>query len=421
MRVRLLLVFLGILSFVFLSPAPSSHAAQRCFTETNQCMDGRIAEFWEQNGGLAVFGFPIGPLEQTTVDGKTFTVQRFERNRLELHPENARPYDVLLGRLGADRLGQQGRDWFGFAKSGDTGGCRVFAETGHAVCGAILKAWRANGLQIDGKKSVSAAESLALFGMPLSGLLTETLSDGKQYQVQWFERARFELHPENDAPYDVLLGLLGSEVGVPPGTRLLVVVQPTPVRIGTGAKYTPFPSIALTFPTLLSEGYVSVNTLEAWEITQPYAQGLNNGTAEIVDPATKRTGLVQLYRRSETFRSPASNMWSISYGVFQFTSARYAELFFADTDITFPGSDQPYTLALDYDCKEKSLIGFDSNRLYQYNSLYWCGNSVMYMRILGEVSVASMSPPNKWEGFDMIAYIDPKFWMYEHFVWALRN
>lgn len=35
------------------------------------------------------------------------------------------------------------------------------------------------------------------------------------YQVQWFERARFELHPENPAPYQVLLGLLGNEVGVP--------------------------------------------------------------------------------------------------------------------------------------------------------------------------------------------------------------
>jgi hypothetical protein len=28
-----------------------------------------------------------------------------------------------------------------------------------------------------------------LFGLPLSDLMTETLSDGKQYQVQWFERA----------------------------------------------------------------------------------------------------------------------------------------------------------------------------------------------------------------------------------------
>lgn len=212
MNTRLFVICVLLVSIFGFAPALPARAAQRCFVETNQCMDGRIAEFWDQNGGLAVFGFPIGPLEQTTVDGKTFTVQRFERNRLELHPENKRPYDVLLGRLGADRLGQQGRDWFGFAKSGDTGGCRVFAETGHAVCGPILNAWRSNGLQIDGKKTVSEGESVALFGMPLSGLMTETLSDGKQYQVQWFERARFELHPENAAPYDVLLGLLGNEV-----------------------------------------------------------------------------------------------------------------------------------------------------------------------------------------------------------------
>jgi hypothetical protein len=36
------------------------------------------------------------------------------------------------------------------------------------------------------------------------------LGDGT-YTVQYFERARFERHPENQAPYDVLLGLLGIE------------------------------------------------------------------------------------------------------------------------------------------------------------------------------------------------------------------
>ena len=208
----LLIVCAIIVSTLAPHASRAVQAAQRCFPETGFCIDGRFREFWEQNGGLPVFGFPIGAEEQITVDGKTVTAQRFERNRLEYHPNNARPYDVLLGRLGADRITQQGRDWFTFPKSGDTGGCRVFAETGHAVCGDILKAWRANGLQIDGKKAVSDAESLALFGMPLSGLMTETLSDGKQYQVQWFERARFELHPENPAPYNVLLGLLGNEV-----------------------------------------------------------------------------------------------------------------------------------------------------------------------------------------------------------------
>jgi Domain of unknown function (DUF4352) len=204
-------IFFIVVILLVALPLNNARADQRCFAETGYCIDGRIREFWEQNGGLAVFGYPISNLEQTLIDGNPITLQRFERNRIELHPNNQRPYDVQLGRLGADRLGQQGRDWFAFAKSGDTGGCRVFGETGHAVCGDILNTWRSNGIQLDDNRAVSEAESLALFGLPISGVQTETLSDGKQYQVQWFERARFELHPENPAPYNVLLGLLGNE------------------------------------------------------------------------------------------------------------------------------------------------------------------------------------------------------------------
>jgi hypothetical protein len=209
MRKPLIIIFVVMLLFSTMYQA--ARADQRCFAETGYCIDGRIREFWEQNGGLAVFGYPISNLEQTLVDGNPVTLQRFERNRIELHPNNQRPYDVQLGRLGADRLSQQGRDWFTFVKSGDTGGCRVFGETGHAVCGDILNTWRSNGIQLDNNRAVSEAESLALFGLPISGVQTEALSDGRQYQVQWFERARFELHPENPAPYNVLLGLLGNE------------------------------------------------------------------------------------------------------------------------------------------------------------------------------------------------------------------
>jgi hypothetical protein len=164
-----------------------------------------------------------------TVDGAKVIAQRFERNRLELHPTNNRPYDVLLGRLGADRLGQQGRDWNTFSKSGDTPRCIFFAQTQQQVCGTILAYWKSHGLNIDGKTQVTEAESLALFGLPLSPLQTETMADGKQYQVQWFERARFELHPENAAPYDVLLGLLGNEVGAPATTVTPAAQSPTSV------------------------------------------------------------------------------------------------------------------------------------------------------------------------------------------------
>ncbi len=216
----------ALLTALLLSPAlPAAAQDQRCFPETGQCISGRIREYWEQNGGLPVFGFPITPQQQELIEGVPLQVQWFERNRLEIHPENARPYDVLLGRLGADRLAQQGRDWNQFPKSGEQAGCRFFAETGQSVCGDILNAWRASGLELDGRRGKTEAENLALFGLPLSGLMTETLADGREYQVQWFERARFELHPENQPPYNVLLGLLGNEIranGAPP------LVQPAP-------------------------------------------------------------------------------------------------------------------------------------------------------------------------------------------------
>lgn len=159
-----------------------------------------------------MFGFPTGPEQDIAIEGRMVRAQQFERNRLELNPGNRPPYDVLLGRLGAERLSQMGRDWRSFPRSQPQPGRRFFPETGHNVCEDILAAWRANGLELDGRHGTTEAESLALFGLPLSNLVSETLSDGKTYQVQWFERARFEVHPELAPPYRVLLGLLGNEI-----------------------------------------------------------------------------------------------------------------------------------------------------------------------------------------------------------------
>lgn len=216
-----------LLLVAYSAVAPATAQDQRCFPETNQCISGRIREFWEQNGGLSVFGFPITDQHEEILENKPFQLQWFERNRLELHPENQRPYDVLLGRLGADRLAQQSRDPFTFPKSEAQPGCRFFAETGHNACGDILAAWRASGLEIDGVAGKSEGENLALFGLPLSDMQTEQL-EGIDYQVQWFERARFELHPENQPPYNVLLGLLGNEIRANAApSQNVAPVQPT--------------------------------------------------------------------------------------------------------------------------------------------------------------------------------------------------
>ncbi len=237
-----------------LVPSAQAQSEQRCFPETGFCISGRIREFWEQNGGLPVFGFPKGPQQETLVEGKPVQAQQFERNRLELHPENARPYDVLLGRLGADRLAQLGRDPFTFPNSTQQPNCRYFAETEQNVCGDILAAWRANGLEFDGRSGKSETENLALFGLPLSDLQTEEI-DGKVLQVQWFERARFELHPENQPPYNVLLGLLGNEVAgnpTPQPAPQPPAPKPLPAPTFNNCQADPNPSAAPNYPVQIT-------------------------------------------------------------------------------------------------------------------------------------------------------------------------
>ncbi len=192
---------------------------EQCFQETGLCVSGRILQYWQQNGGLPVFGLPITTQREETIGDWTGQVQWFERNRLELHPENAPPYDVLLGRLGGTFVEREGASP---PREEPRAGCTYFNETGFNVCGDFLAYWSSNGLNLDGQPGFTAQESLALFGFPLTGEFKTTLEDGNTYTVQWFERARFERHPENAPPYTVLLSRLGVvEVGAPqtqPGT-----------------------------------------------------------------------------------------------------------------------------------------------------------------------------------------------------------
>jgi hypothetical protein len=102
-----------------------------------------------------------------------------------------------------------------------------FSETGQCIEGRFLEYWRSQGLDL-GEQGVSQRESLALFGYPLTPVFTQTLEDGQRYTVQYFERARFERHPENQAPYDVLLGQFGRRiVGTVPGAPTAPVAPST--------------------------------------------------------------------------------------------------------------------------------------------------------------------------------------------------
>ena len=205
LAVVLMLVLCGV------SPARAA-PAERCFSETGACVGGRFLDYWNGNGGLPVFGLPQAGQQVARSPEGAFPTQWFERERFEVHTENHAPYDLLLGRLGDELLRQQGRDWNTFPKGQPQPGCQYFGETQHSICEPFLSYWRGHGLEFDGQRGTSAAESLALFGLPLSEPANERNSSGDLVLTQWFERARFELHPQNPAPYNVLLGRLGAEL-----------------------------------------------------------------------------------------------------------------------------------------------------------------------------------------------------------------
>lgn len=184
------------------------------YPETGHYLGWQFRMYWEGNGGLPVFGYPLTEeYEERSLDtGQFYPVQFFERQRFERHPENAgTPYEVLLGRLGyEDALarGLLGSEPFQpILRDIVRGDCVWFGETRQMACTDFISYWRTHGLDL-GDDGTSYRESLALFGYPISrpyidpatGLLT-----------QYFERAVFELHPNNSDPYRVLLRRLGAE------------------------------------------------------------------------------------------------------------------------------------------------------------------------------------------------------------------
>lgn len=168
------------------------------FTETRHTLRGPFLRYWERFGGLAQFGFPLTEEfpELSDVDGQEYQVQYFERARFEHHPEHkGTDYEVLLGLVG---LLYHKLDPPAVPLTGATQ--RYFTETKHNLGGAFRYYWEQFG-------------GLFVYGYPLTEEFREkSRIDGKEYTVQYFERARFEFHPENSGKSQVLLGHLGRQM-----------------------------------------------------------------------------------------------------------------------------------------------------------------------------------------------------------------
>lgn len=167
------------------------------FPTTGHTLRGAFLDYWNRYGSLAQFGYPLTEefFEEVGPDHKLYQVQYFERNRFEYHPENAgTPYEVLLGTLGRDFRQQD-------PPATPIGNATYFKETGHNLSSKFKQYWDTHG-------------GLFVHGFPITEpQMEKSPTDGKTYMVQWFERSRFELHPENAGTHsELLLGLLGRQL-----------------------------------------------------------------------------------------------------------------------------------------------------------------------------------------------------------------
>jgi len=183
------------------------------YPQTNHSLSFGFKHFFDTHGGLDNFGYPT--TEEIKEDG--WTVQYFQRARFEYHPELAgTQYEVELGLLGDLTAAQTGQT---FDKASPAPGARFYKETSHNLSGPFQAFYDSHG-------------GLDVFGYPTSEPFQRN-----GFLVQYFQRARFELHGS-----DVMLGLLGDEYQA---QRAAAAAAATAPASGAPAQLTPPPSEAV--------------------------------------------------------------------------------------------------------------------------------------------------------------------------------
>ncbi len=186
---------------------PPPRAVSRTFPETGQTIASDFLKYWNEHGALAQQGYPISPemQEVSEIDGKSYTVQYFERAKFEKHPEQPDPQNqVLLELFGVlefrDRYPQATYPQGAPGQVADTTpGSVLFELTGKRLGGTFLQYWKTHG-------------DIRQQGYPISDVFEEVAEDGKTYKVQYFERAKFELHTEfAGTANEVLLSRIGAK------------------------------------------------------------------------------------------------------------------------------------------------------------------------------------------------------------------
>ncbi len=316
-----LAVLIPLVAAVLPAGAAPGSTRSRYFPETGYTVSGSFLDYWENNGGLYIFGFPITEeFEDLSTNGETYLTQYFERAIFEYHPEYAGTrYEVLLRLLGV--IVTEGRYFDPAAEPYEDTPGRLYFEHygGHSLSGVFLDYWRRNG-------------GLPVFGYPLSESFYEVSpTDGNTYLVQYFERNRFEWHPELEGtPYEILLGLLGSEylkrmqegglitptVGPAPSPTPTPTPTPTPVpppgpvsglQYGFGVHLTNW-NLSQVFDQVQQAGFGWIRQQVWWADIEPAKGSYNWGFLDQIADTAQQRGVKVLF---SVVQAPS---WAIAGG-----------------------------------------------------------------------------------------------------------
>ena len=152
------------------------------FSRTGHRISGVFLEkYTSTQNGQQIYGDPITDAFEDEQSG--LTVQYFEKARFELHSDAAIDLQVQLTPLG-EFLYEAGEI---ISVPANFPSCRIYYETNQSVCYAFLDFFDANG-------------GVTQFGYPISGF---EIHDG--WISQYFQRARFEWHPERQMGERVMI------------------------------------------------------------------------------------------------------------------------------------------------------------------------------------------------------------------------
>jgi hypothetical protein len=200
MHIRNRSIFLAIIMILVSTLAYRGSTAQSepdslTFEETGYKVEGEFLEkFQSAATPLLVYGYPITNafVAPDHSPSAGMLIQYFQRARFELHPGNPLGDKVVVSLLGEKIFFELEQLDSEPVTAASNPACRFFAETGHQTCYAFLKFFDANG-------------GVEQFGYPISEIIT---LNGQL--VQYFEKARFEWHPERASGKRVTLTNLGQ-------------------------------------------------------------------------------------------------------------------------------------------------------------------------------------------------------------------